>query len=146
MQRVENLCVITGIVLLVTGILLKYVGPDFGWSLSWAHTGYGFSWHMPCYGLAVLFTLFAFLYSIVYIPFDKTVAQWHFWLSLGCVVLCVLGVVIFSLATRGGTTPKLGVAGTAFGMSVIAGIPIFLATQLLFVIQLVRALVKMRLA
>lgn len=143
MQRVENLCAITSIVLLVTGILLKYLGPDFGWSLSWAHTGYAFSWHMPCYGVAVLFTLFAFLYSIAYIPFDQRIAQWHFWLSLGCVVLFALGAVIFYVTAQGGTTPKLGLAGTAFALSVIASIPIFMLTQLLFAVELVRALVKM---
>jgi surface polysaccharide O-acyltransferase-like enzyme len=144
MQRVENLCVITSIVFLVTGILLKYVGPNFGWSLTWAHTGYGFSWHMLCYAAAVLFTLFAFLYSIAYIPFDQRIAQWHFWLSIGCVVLFVLGIVIFYMAVRGGATPKLGLAGTAFALAVLASLPIFAVTQLLFAVELVRALVKMR--
>jgi hypothetical protein len=143
MQRVANLCVITGVVLLAAGVLMPYLTPGTGGSLHWRGIGYGFSWQTPCYGLAALFSLFAFLYSIGYLPFDKTVARWHFWLSLGCVVLFVLGMVIFYVTVRGGTTPKLGVAGTAFAVSVLASIPIFVVTQLFFAVALVRALMKM---
>jgi hypothetical protein len=143
MQRVANLCVITGIFLLAAGILIPYLMPNTGWSLHWRGTGYGFSWQMPCYGLAALFSLFAFLYSISYLPFDKTVAQWHFWLSLGCVMLYASGQGFFYMAMRDGTVPQLGLKGTVIALSFLASVPVFLATQLLFAFELVRAVVKL---
>jgi hypothetical protein len=109
-------------------------------------TSFGLSWETPLYGVAALFGLFACLYSIGYIPFDARLVQWHFWLSLGCVVWCVIGEVVFYMAVRGETTPQLGTGGQALALSFLATIPIFLATQLLFAFALVRALIKMRLA
>jgi hypothetical protein len=79
MPRVENLSAITSIALLIAGVLLPHFAPNSGWSMTWRGTGYGFSYQMPCYGIASLFGVFAFLYSIGYVPFDKAVAQWHFW-------------------------------------------------------------------
>jgi hypothetical protein len=106
---------------------------------------FSLSWETLLYGVAALFCLFACRYSIGYLPFDKSVIQWHFWLSLGRVVRCVIGQVVFYFALREGARPQLGVAGRAVALSFLATIPILLATQLLFAFVLVRALLRVRL-
>ena len=146
MQRVTYLCGITGIVLLAAGVLVPYLMPNMAWSLHWRGRAYGFSWQVPCYGLAVLYSLFAFLYSIGFLRFDATVAQWHFWLCLGCIVLYVSGQAFFDQAMRDDAAHQLGLKGTAIAVSFIASIPVFLALQVLFAFELVRALVKLRAA
>ncbi len=144
MARVENLCVITSIILLVGGISTPYLTPNTGWSVIVGKTSFGLSWQMPLYAVAALFSLIACLYSIRYIPFQTSVVQWHFWLSVGCVVWCVIGQIALYMTLRGDAT-KLGVAGQVLAISFLASIPIFLATQLLFAFALVRALLKMHL-
>ncbi len=126
MPRVENLSAITSMALLIAGVLLPHFAPNSGWSMTWRGTGYGFSYQMPCYGIASLFGVFAFLYSIGYIPFDKTVAQWHFWLSLGSVILCAAEWTIFSiLVTRNTLSSQLSVFGTFAVLSFFSSILFF---------------------
>lgn len=145
MTRVENLCVITSIILLIAGLSTPYIPLNTGWSVTVGNTSYFLSWETPLYGVATLFCLFACVYSIRYIPFDARIVQWHFWLSLGCVVWCIIGLVVFYMGARGETEPRLGITGQALALSFVATLPIFLATQLLFAFALLRALVKMRL-
>lgn len=99
---------------------------------------------MPLYAVAALFSLIACLYSIRYIPFQTSLVQWHFWLSVGCVVWCVIGQIVLYMTLQRDAT-ELGVAGQVLATSFMASIPIFLATQLLFAFALVRALLNMRL-
>jgi hypothetical protein len=145
MARVENLCVITSIILLIAGISTPYIPLNTGWSVIVGNTSFGLSWETPLYWLATLFCFFACVYSIRYIPFDTRLVQWHFWLSLGCVVWCIIGLVVFDVVVRGETEPRLGITGQALALSFVATLPIFLATQVLFAFALVRALIKMRL-
>jgi hypothetical protein len=146
MGRVQNLCVITSVVLLVAGISAPYLTPNTGWDIRLGRTGFGLSWQTPCYGVAALFSIFAFLYSIRYIPFHQTVVQWHFWLSVVCVLWFSIGEVALYMALRNETSLQLGVTGEALALSFLATIPIFLLTQLLFVFELARAVITMRLA
>jgi hypothetical protein len=97
------------------------------------------------YGVAALFGLFACLYSIRYIPFNQSFVQWHFWLSLGCVIWCIIGWVAFYVTVQKEPLPQLGATAQALISSFLATIPIFLATQVVFAFALVRALLKMRL-
>ena len=85
---------------------------------------------MPLYAVSALFSLFASVYSIVYIPFDTRVVQWHFWLSLGSVIWCLIGQIALYFTLRSDTT-QLGVAGQALALSFVATIPVFLAAQAL---------------
>lgn len=144
MPRLENLCVITSIMLLVAGIATPYLTPNTGWSIIIGKTSFGLSWQMPLYAVAALFSLVACLYSIRYIPFQTSLVQWHFWLSVGCVVWWVIGQIVLYMTLQGDAT-QLGVAGQVLFTSFLASIPIFLATQLLFAFALVRALLKMHL-
>ena len=144
MARVENLCVITSIILLVAGISTPYLTPNTGWAVIVGNTSFGLSWRMPLYAVSALFSLVASVYSIVYIPFDTRVVLWHFWLSLGSVIWCLIGQIALYFTLRSDTT-QLGVAGQALALSFVATIPVFLAAQLLFAFALVRGLVKMHL-
>jgi hypothetical protein len=99
MARVETLCVVTSIILLAAGISTPYLLLNTGWSVNLGNIQFALSWE-TLYGVAALFCLFACLYSIGYLPFDKSVIQWHLWLSRGCVVSCVIGQVVFYLALR----------------------------------------------
>jgi hypothetical protein len=139
-EQVKNLCVIASILLLAGGTTIAYLAANTGPSIILGTTSFGFSWQTPLYGTAALFSTFACLYSIPYIPFHKTVVQWHFWLSLGCVVWCSAGAVIFYQTLKAGKDGPVGAAGTALVWTFLASIPIFLATQLLFAVELVRAL------
>jgi hypothetical protein len=141
-EQVKNLCVIASILLLVGGITLPYITANTGPDVIWGTTSFGFSWQTPLYGIAALFSIFACLYSIPYIPFHKTVAQWHFWLSLGCVIWCAIGAVVFYQALKTVRDGTLGAAGSALALTFFASIPIFLVTQLLFAFEIVRALFK----
>jgi hypothetical protein len=144
MVRIENLCVITSIILLIAAISTPYIALNTGWSVIVGNTSFVLSWATPLYGVATFFCLFACVYSIRYIPFDTRIVQWHFWLSLGCVVWCIIGLVVLDMAARGGTEPRLGIIGQALALSFLATLPLFLATQALFAFALVRALIKMR--
>jgi hypothetical protein len=145
MTRVENLFVITSIVLLVGGISTPYLPMNTGWSIILGKTSFGLAWETPLYGVAALFGVFACVYSIHYLPFNARFVQWHFWLSLGCVIWCIIGWVVFYMVARKEPEPQLGVAGQALALSFMATIPIFVATQVTFAFALVRALIRMRL-
>src|ERR1700686_222691 len=86
MARIENLFVITSIVLLVAGISTPYLPMNTGWSIIVGKTSFGLAWETPLYGVAALCGVFACLYSIRYLPFNARFMQWHFWLSVGCVI------------------------------------------------------------
>jgi hypothetical protein len=147
MQRLENLSAITSIALLVGGILITHFAPNLAWSIHWRGTGYGFSWQMLCNGLAVLFSVFACLYSVNYIPFDKALLQWHFWLSLCSVVFCAVEWTIFSILAERNTLPsQLSVLGITVVLSFFLSVLVFVSAQLLFAVNVTRALLKMHLA
>ena len=145
MTRVENLFVITSIVLLIGGISTPYLPMNTGWSIIVGKTSFGLAWETPLYAVAGLFGLFACLYSIHYLPFNARFMQWHFWLSLGCVIWCIIGWVVFYMVAFKKPEAQLGVAGQALALSFMATIPTFLATQMAFAFAFVRALIKMRL-
>jgi hypothetical protein len=145
MARVENLFVMTSIVLLIGGLSTPYLPMNTGWSIVVGRTSFALAWETPLYAAAALFGLFACLYSIHYLPFNARFIQWHFCLSLGCVIWCIIGWVVFGMMVRHKLEPQLGVAGQALALSFMATIPIFVATQVAFAFALVRAFIKMRL-
>jgi len=98
---------------------------------------------VPFYGVAALFGVFAFLYSIGYIiPLSPTLAKWHFWLSFVGVALCIAGGAIFWFGAEKAKEPwTVGVNLIAF--SVIAGLLTFLPVQLWFAFDLARAVLRL---
>lgn len=151
MLRSQNLFAFAAIGLLAFGLLASRFASASGITITLgAHNrGYAFSVEMPLYSLAALFATFAFLYSIGYIPFNSTMAKWHFWLSLISVVLCVAGWMIFSWyaenAGRSADT-SIGPRGMLVAAAFLAGFLTFVSMQLWFAIDLARALFKMRTA
>ena len=77
-----------------------------------SHVHRGISLQTPCYGLASLFGFFACFYAIGYIPFSRTLAPWHFWLSVAGVVLYAVGFVALGWG---------GMAAARAGARIIAG-------------------------
>lgn len=150
MLRTQNLFAFAATGLLAFGLLASRFASASGITITLgAHNrGYAFSVEMPLYCLAALFATFAFLYSIGYIPFNSTMAKWHFWLSLVSVVLCVAGWMIFSWYVEYAertkiVDTKIGTGGMLLAASFAAGLLTFVSMQLWFTADLARALWKM---
>jgi hypothetical protein len=147
MPRVQNLFAATALALIALGIFASIPsrsGVPSGFDvLIGGKNGFGLSLEVPLFGMAALFGVFAFLYSIRYIPFSPTMAKWHFWCSLVGVALCITGGAIFRFGARALLAwGSLGVSSIAF--SVVAGLLMFLAVQFWFAFDLTRAVLSLR--
>jgi len=131
-------------------ILTKFAPP--GVSLAFPVHGYRvIDTHVqtPCYFVAGLFAVFASLYRLSHLPFEKRKAQWHFWSSAVGASLFALGMVLLGHAGNNYTQhgppyiqPSMAVlVTTAFGL--IFGPPIFFMGQGLFLINLGQAIFAM---
>lgn len=145
MQRVDHLFSIASIVALGFGLIAKYVMPERGFTITSPQHTYFFSPRTPCYGIAALFALFAFLYSIGYIPFSRTMMQWHFWLSMSAVALFATGFAGLCILTRDTklAPSKLELPGTFVALSLLTSISIFLFAQVWFAVGLTRSFLRM---
>jgi hypothetical protein len=139
--RVQNLFAMTSLALLTGGIFASMVSSGFAVIVG-QRQAFGLRLQVPLFGIATLFSLFAFLYSIGYIPFSPTMAKWHFWLSLVGVALCITGGAIFRFGAENAKEPwTWGVNSIAF--SVIAGLLTFLSVQVWFAFDLARAVLRL---
>lgn len=146
MFRIQNLCALTTIGLLALGLVIAKFGPQTGLVIQSDSHSYAFSQEMPFYCIAAIFGVFAFLYSIGYIPFTSAMTRWHFWLSLVSVLVCFAGGAIFYwYASRitDTTDTRLGLGGTLLAASFAAGLLTFVSMQVWFTVDLARALWKM---
>jgi len=108
-------------------------------SLRWpgSHSGYIIGTHVPCYGLAGLFAIFACSYAVGWIRLGEAMANWHFWLSLSGVAMFGLGFALFARIAAQSAVPYPGqgmllvIAGGMF-----IGPATFVAGQLLLMITL----------
>jgi hypothetical protein len=142
MPRVENLFAATASGYLAVGL---FTGTYSGFEVLVGQTQIpGLRFQVTFYGVAALFGVFAFLYSIGYIlPLSPTMAKWHFWLSFVGVALCVAGGAIFRLGAENAKEPwTLGVNSIA--LSVIGGLFMFLSVQVWFAFDLARAAFNLR--
>jgi hypothetical protein len=141
--RGDSLFAMASLILLILGLVLRINSPMQSISINLSkHTAYALSLQTPCYGIAALFCLFAFLYSIGYIPFNKTITQWHFWLSVTSIALFILGFI--GLGTLGQKVLIQGIPQKVVLLSFLTSLPIFLFGQAFFAIGLTRSLLKMR--
>jgi hypothetical protein len=139
--RIQNLFAMTSLALLAGGIFASMMSSGFTLILG-QRRGFGLGYQVPLFGIAALFSVFAFLYSIGYIPFSPTMAKWHFWLSLVGVALCIAGAVIFRFAAENAKEPwTVGV--NSIVVSVFAGLFAFLPVQLWFAFDLARAVLRL---
>lgn len=149
MLRTTNLFGVAAAMLLILGLFLgsggaiaRHNGMAQGMAIHWGRTAYAISMQTPCNGVAALFCIFAFVYSIRYIPLSNATAQWHFWLSLAAVLLFAAGWTGFSILARGETTE--GSSVTLVAVSLLGSVLIFLLAQAWFAVGLTRAVLKMR--
>jgi hypothetical protein len=146
MLRTPNLFACAAIGLLTFGLVASKLWPQTGFAIQAGARAYGFDNQMPLYCIAALFAGFAFLYSIGCIPFSATMMQWHFWLSLVSVVVCVAGWGIFSWYVDRMTNTNEGAGGMLIAAALVASLLTFVSMQLWFAIDLARALFKMHTA
>jgi hypothetical protein len=142
MLRIQNLFALTSLVLLAGGIALSMTSSGLTVIAGHRH-GFALGFQVPLFGVAAIFGMFAFLYSIGYIPFNPTMPKWHFWLSLVGVALCIIGALIFRFGAENAKEPwTLGVNSIVF--SVVVGLLAFFSVQLWFAVDLTRAVLSMR--
>jgi hypothetical protein len=144
MPKVQNLFAATALVLIVLGLLASMAAPSSFDVLIGEKRGFGLSLQLPLFGMATLFGLFAFLYSIGYtLPFSPIMAKWHFWCSLLGVALLITGGAILRFAITNPNGPRpFGLNSIVF--SVIAGLLTFLSVQVWFACDLARAVLSLR--
>ena len=94
MPRLSTLFAVAAISLLALGLLIPHLNLRSGMALSLPGTVYSIPNSLLCYGAALCFSLFAFLYSIWMIQWNAPAQRWH----LGLSVLCV---AVFSAASVG---------------------------------------------
>lgn len=151
MPRTATLFAIASVALLVTGLLMPDAVPHAGIVVPRPHITAGhpsvvaYPLRVSCYCLATLFAVFAFAHSIAFIPYSRGLTHWHFWLSLGCVVWLAVGYTALGIVgSRQTSSQPFGPFATVLAFSFLATVPVFVATQLWFVIDLIRALLTMR--
>jgi len=149
MLRMNNLFAFAALALLLVGlaigpggVITRHDATAESMAIHWGRVTYATSMQVPCNGVAALFCIFAFVYSIGYIPLSSTTAHWHFWLSLAAVPLFAAGWTGFSILAKG--TMYEGLPVTLVAVSLLGSILVFLFAQAWFAVGLTRALLKMR--
>jgi hypothetical protein len=109
MPRLPMLFATTAITALILGLLTSRFDLSTGATLILPRASYLIPNRMLCYGVALFFCLFAFLYSIWMVPWNARAAMWHFALS-------GLSVGVFLAASIGMDRFKLGAGPPALAI------------------------------
>lgn len=98
MVRATNLFAAASATLLILGLILSNFVSKRGMSITWpgSNTLHVIGLHVPCYGLAGLFAIFAFSYALRWIPANQAIIDWHLWLSFSGVVMFGTAFALFS--------------------------------------------------
>lgn len=95
MQRVATLFSVVAVVVLLFGIAAPHIVPNLFMSLKLNRVGYAIPYSAVCFGMGLLLSLFAFLYSAVWmVQWSTGTGWWHFGLSVVVVtgfIGCLLG-------------------------------------------------------
>lgn len=143
MWRTDWVFPVAAMILLAVGFVSRLSPSVTIWSAQSTNSyGYNLRPEVPIFGIAALCCIVAALYFLG-IPFSETLARWHPWLSVvGLAMLGLgMGALLLLLAMR---VSDLGVTGALAIASLVGGIVVFLAAQIWFLVELVRALSKMR--
>lgn len=145
MPKIQDLFASSGMLLLAAGMVASRLKPLAGLTVQTGSQSRGFAlgFETPLYFVATLFGLFAFLYSIGYIPFSPAMPRWHFSLSALSVLTCTLCAVLFRLYLPRLADGKIGLAGQSVAISFVGCTLIFVCVQTWFAVDLVRAVLKM---
>lgn len=144
MVRATNLFAAASATLLILGLILSnLLAARQRMKVSWpgSSTGYIIGFHVPCYGLAGLFAIFAFSYALRWIRVNQAIVDWHLWLSLLGVAMFGIAFVLFGQVAAESPIrePSQGTLLTTLG-GLIVGPAIFVVGQLLLVIALIRSI------
>ncbi len=82
MPRSQTLFATAAVVALLPGLLTSRINLGSGLTVSLHRTVYLIPPSMLCYGVALLFCLFAILYSVWTVPWSTQAARWHFAISV----------------------------------------------------------------
>ena len=85
MTRLSTLFAIAAMAVLLLGVLTSHLDLQSGLAVSLPTGSYYISYNVLCFGAALFFCLFAFVYSIWMVPWSAQAAMWHFGLSIFCV-------------------------------------------------------------
>jgi hypothetical protein len=144
MWRTEWVFPVTAVVLLAVGLAARLSPAVTMWTAQ-SNNAYGHNLRpeAPIFGIAALCCIVAALYSLGHIPFSETLATWHPWLSVAGLAMLGLGIggLLLLLAGR---ASGLGVTGAFAIASLVGGIVMFIVAQTWFLVELFRAIAKMR--
>jgi len=130
-ERPSESFALVAVILLVFSLIARFISPSgLGISVSWRGAGYVLSPGSISVGLATLFCLFATVYSLWMLPFNKTATMWHFWLT-------TVGIGVFWWAFFRAPTSRTAV------WTVFAAPAVVFLVQVLFVWNLVQAIFRM---
>jgi hypothetical protein len=113
MPRVQTLFASAAVGVLLLGLLTSRLRPESEMVVTLRHTGYALPYSMLCYGIALSFSLFAFLYSVWMVRWSVQAASWHFGLS-------VLLVGLFCAASIAADRFKLLEGSSSLAIPVLA--------------------------
>jgi hypothetical protein len=144
MVRATNLFAAASATLLILGLVLSnFLATREGMSVSWpgSSTGYIIGYHVPCYGLAGLFAIFACLYALYWIRLNQAIVDWHLWLSLLGVAMFGIAFALFDhvAAESPVPAPSQGILAIILG-GLVVGPLIFVVAQLLFIVAFIRSI------
>jgi hypothetical protein len=97
MPRLPMLFATAAIVALLLGLLTSRFDLLAGMTITLPRATYFVSNGILCYGVALVFCLFAFLYSIWIVPWSAQAGVWHFSLSVLSVGLFLVASIRFKL-------------------------------------------------
>jgi len=125
--------VIAALILLAFSLLSPFItATTLGVSIPWRGTGYVIPPRSVCIALATLLCFFATIYSFWMLPFNRTAALWHFWLTS-------IGIAMFCISFYRAAEP---ISPTVI-WSVLISLAAVLVTQAIFVWNVIQAIAKM---
>ena len=148
MLRVANLFAAASAALLILGLLLSHsLKARQMMSLHWpgSNTTYLIGCHVPCYGFAGMFAIFACTYAMSWIRLNAAIVEWHMWLSVFGVVMFGVGFALLAHIATGGEIQQPSQRGLlAAGSGLVLGPATFAVGQVLFIVALIRAFAASR--
>ncbi len=107
MSRLPTLFAIAAMSLLGVGLLVPRLDLRSGMTLSLPRATYMIPNRMLCYGAALCFCLFAFLYSLRMVPWSAPAQRWHLGLSVFCLAMFFAALASFERSAAAGRETNL---------------------------------------
>ncbi len=146
MNRPSELFALSAIASLIWALLARRIAPNTLMSARLAGVGYGYHPGSLSMVIAALLCLVAAIYSVWVFPLNQKAALWHFWVTT--LALATFWMSFYSFA-RAVTSPSVSTANLSGLRLVIAvcwilSIPIALIAQVIFVVNFVLSISKLR--